>query len=466
MKSLSMHSRVAILFMVGLVVSATGRPAEAKSRRNVLLLIGDDHGGGDLGCYGHPLLKTPHLDRLAADGVRFSHAFATTASCSASRSVIYTGLHNHKNGQYGHAHAESHFVQQPFVETIFTLLRANGYRTGLIGKKHVLPEEKYRVDFEPKANPRDVAQVAELSGEFFRSSGERPFLLVIGFVDPHRTGNGFGNERKHRGEIEVRYDCQGVPVPHFLPDSPEVRAELAEYLQAISRMDQTIGRVLQALEHSGNADETLVLYTSDNGMPFPGAKTNVYDPGIHLPLIVRRPELRRRGLVNQAMISWVDFAPTILDWTGTKAPARYSLHGRSFLPVLEVEKPVGWDEVYASHTFHEITMYYPMRAVRTRKTKFIWNIAAGLKFPHASDLFASSTWQSVLLRDAEMLGSRSVTKYLHRDEYELYDLEKDPRELVNRANDPAYAALRKELAAKLKDFQRKTDDPWIVRYTY
>jgi N-sulfoglucosamine sulfohydrolase len=462
MDSFTRTACVALLAGVLVVPSAL-----AAQGRSVLLLISDDQGMGDAGCYGHRLLKTPNIDRLASQGVRFTHAFATTASCSASRSVIYTGLHNHFNGQYGHAHAEHHFVQRPHVETVFMMLKAAGYQTGLIGKKHVLPDEKYSTDFEPAVNARDVTRMAELAGEFFRSAGDKPFFLVVGFADPHRAAKGFGNDGRFRGTKPVVYDPATIPVPYWLPDQPEVRTELAEYYQAISRMDDGIGKVLAQLDSAGKTDQTLVLYTSDNGMPFPGAKTNVYEPGIRLPFIVRSPK-HRRGIVNPAMVSFVDIVPTVLDWTGVKGPAKYRLHGRSFLSILDREQPVpvDWDEVYASHTFHEITMYYPMRAVRTRRYKYIWNIAAGLTYPHASDLFASETWQGVLRRGAEMFGSRPVQKYLHRDEFELYDLESDPEELHNLAGDRNHADVKAELAAKLKSFQETTNDPWIVRYKY
>jgi N-sulfoglucosamine sulfohydrolase len=459
-----MRTRIAVIAWLGLALVVSDG-AWAKSGRSVLLLVADDLGRDDLSCYGHPLAKTPNLDRLARAGVRFTHAFATTASCSPSRSVLYTGLHNHANGQYGLSHAEHHFVQHAFVETIFTLLRGNGYRIGLIGKKHVLPESKYAADFEPRVNPRDVQRVGELAAKFFESAGDQPFLLIVGFTDPHRAAKGFGNERTYPGETPVAYDPSQVPVPHFLPEEPEVRAELAEYHQAVSRADQAVGRVLAALEAAGKQGETLVVFTSDNGMPFPGAKTTVYDPGLRMPLIVRHPTRAKRGVVNHALVSHVDLTPTLLEWTETTGP-KYPLHGRSFLPILEEENPAGWEEVYASHTFHEVTMYYPMRAIRTRKFKFIWNLAAPLSFPPASDLFGSQTWQGVLRRKPTLYGSRPLQKYLYRDEFELYDVQKDPREIHNLANDPAYAQIRRDLAGKLRTFQEQTADPWAVRYKY
>lgn len=144
-----------------------------------------------------------------------------------------------------------------------------------------------------------------------------------------------------------------MTVPYFLSDKPDVRRELAEYYQSISRLDQGVGFVLDALKETKHAEDTLVLFVSDNGPPFPGAKTTLYDSGIHLPLIVSSPAQKQRDLTNNAMVSWIDILPTILDWTGVAAPP--ALTGRSVLPILEEEKPKGWDVVYGSHQCHEVT---------------------------------------------------------------------------------------------------------------
>jgi N-sulfoglucosamine sulfohydrolase len=216
-------------------------------------------------------------------------------------------------------------------------------------------------------------------------------------------------------------------------------------------------------------------------MPFPGAKTNLYDAGIHLPLIVRSPAQTKRGIVNNAMVSWVDIAPTILDWAGIKRSAGFAdasrptpasrqdvgatnLPGRSILSILEQENPQGWDTIFASHVFHEITMYYPMRVVRTRRHKLIWNLAHELPYPFASDLWGSPTWQTILRGNVKMMGQRPTDAFLHRPEYELYDLEKDPHELKNVANDPAYAPVLADLKARLRKMMEETKDPWVVRF--
>lgn len=433
--------------------------ATAESPRNVLLLIADDV-GLDLGSYGSKAVPTPNLDRLAADGVRFTNAFCTTSSCSASRSVIYSGLFNHTNGQFGHAHLPDHFRQYDDVETMFTLLARHGYRTGILGKLHVEPASLF--PSVAKAGPLDHRSPSDLAAttkNFLADAGDKPFLLVVGFADAHRARHGFDHERAIRGAILPELPKE-IPVPFFLPDLPESRRDLSGYYQAVGRLDQCVGSVLAALEQSGQGANTLVLFTSDNGMPFPGAKTNLYDPGIRLPLLVRSPTLARRGIENEAMVSFIDLLPTVLEWTGAPAPVRRPLPGRSFLSILDQTHPTGWDEVLLAHTFHEITMYYPMRGIRTRQYKLIHNLAYPLPFPHASDLFHSPTWRAVRAGKIPMLGARPTEQYLHRPEYELYDLAKDPRELENRARDPAYAEIQRNLAERVRAMQQRTRDPW------
>jgi N-sulfoglucosamine sulfohydrolase len=258
----------------------------------------------------------------------------------------------------------------------------------------------------------------------------------------------------------VKFDPKAVPVPYHLPDAPEVRAELAEFYQSVARLDHGVGLVLKVLEDAKKLDDTLVIFLSDNGTPFPGAKTTLYDAGVHLPLVVRKPG-QKSGVVCGAMASWTDITPTILDWAGVKPPA--SLPGRSLLPVLEQEKPVGWDVVYGSHQFNEVTMYYPMRMVRTRTHKYLLNLASGLEYPHASDLWGSPTWQGILKRGDKKMGQRPVEMYLKRPKEELYDLTSDPNELKNVAADPVQAKILDEMRAKLATWRKQTSDPWLVK---
>jgi N-sulfoglucosamine sulfohydrolase len=180
---------------------------------------------------------------------------------------------------------------------------------------------------------------------------------------------------------------------------------------------------------------------------------------------VRSPNVKQRGVVNSGFVSWVDLVPTVLDYAGVPPSGKPHLHGRSFLPILDQEKPEGWDEVYASHTFHEVTMYYPMRVVRSGKYKLIWNIAYPLPFPFASDLFESATWQDALKRGEDsMYGKRTIRNLVQRPQFELYDLDADPDEIHNLAGDDSHRTELVALKDKLREFQKRTGDPWILKW--
>lgn len=467
---------------MGALGAAAGLAGNVKSSRasgqrpNIVLIVSDDHGTDALGCWGNKVVKTPALDRLAGEGVRFSHAFCTTASCSPSRSVILSGLHNHANGMYGLQHTYHHFRSFDNVKSLPVHLTEAGYRTARIGKFHLAPEAVYRFETvlsEGRANNmkalgRSPVEMAEGCKDFLSSDDQRPFFLYFSTDDPHRGipfdtwpgPNPFGNrDGGYPGVTTESYRPDDVIVPPFLPETPECREELAQYYTSVSRMDQGIGRLLDILKRNGHDDNTVIIYISDNGIAFPGAKTTLYEPGMRLPCIVSDPTAGRRNTVSDAMVSWIDIAPTILDYAGA-FPTDYQFNGRSFRAAVGKEHPEDFDEVYGSHTFHEVTMYYPMRVVRNRRFKLIWNLAHELVFPFAADLLKSSTWQSVIRRGKTVYGRRTVDALLHRPRYELYDLEHDPHEVNNLADTPKLRPVLIDLLQKLDDFQRDTNDPW------
>jgi N-sulfoglucosamine sulfohydrolase len=449
-----------------LALALWGVPACAAepSRPNIVLLIADDL-GLDCGCYGNQVIKTPNIDALAKSGTRFVNGFASVSSCSPSRASILTGLATHASGQYGLAHADHNFYSFRSVQSIPRLLQQAGYRTGVIAKLHVQPPEVYPWDADlTRVNGRNVAVTAEQARKFMQESGERPFFLLVGFNDPHRAAKGFANDKQYKDVPVVKYDPKDVIVPYHLPDQPEVREELAEYYQSATRLDHGVGLVLKAMEETKNAERTLVIFLSDNGIPFPGAKTTLYDAGLHLPLVIRSPSQKQHGAVNQALVSWTDIAPTVLEWAGVKAPKE--MLGRSLLPILDQENPEGWDVVFGSHQCHEVTMYYPMRSVRTRAHHYLLNLAHELPYPHASDLWGSPTWQGVLKRNDTMLGQRSRAAFEHRPREELYDIGEDANELKNVAGDRRYADVLEEMRAQLRRWQEATKDPWLIKYRH
>jgi len=472
---------------------------------NIILFVTDDE-SPVAGCYGNTVIKTPNLDALAAQGVRFTEAFATTASCSASRSVILSGLHNHHNGQYGHTHAFHKFESFKSVAALSlpNQMAQAGYRTASIGKYHVAPEAVFHFDQYlpgPEGNP---VAMADNCKALFADPSEKPFFLYFCTNNPHRGGGQdksfpgkhkpdlFGNlpNQGHlEGVQEVFYDPAEVIVPAFLPDTPEARAELAQYYQSCSRVDQGLGRLIALLKETKQWPNTVLIFTADHGMAFPGAKTTVYESGLRVPFIVRDPRQEKQGLTNNAMISHVDITPSILDLADAYDPANRApksllplpkpahgenngpkmtrYHGRSWVPILPETNPAGWDSIDASHTFHEIQMYYPMRVVRDRKYKLIWNVAYHQPYPFASDLWAAATWQAQFEKGPQApYGARTVDSYIHRPQFELFDISSDPDETRNLADDPKFAATLEEYKGKLKEMQKRTNDPWIMKWRY
>lgn len=489
-------------------------PIIGAAERNIIFFITDDE-SPTLGCYGDSVAVTPSIDALAADGVIFNNAFATTASCSASRSVVMSGLHNHKNGQYGHQHHYHKFASFDNVVSLALprVLANAGYRTAQIGKYHVAPEEVYHFDTYLKGNGRNAVEMAESAKEFITdSSSDRPFFLYFGTSDPHRGGGRdqsskqelkpdlFGNrpnQESYPGVSEVFFDPKDVLIPHFLTDSIETREELAQYYQSCARIDQGVGKLVEILKEANLYDKTLFVFTSDHGMAFSGGKTTVYEGGLKVPFVVRNPYESKRGIVSNAMISHVDITPSLLDFAGgldteTNGPSAWvdpneywkkrgenlkenrdgghsfrSYHGKSWVPILGNPDAEHWKSVFASHTFHEIQMYYPMRVVRGKEYKLIWNIAHGLPYPFASDLWAASSWQAQFQKGPDApYGRKTVSEYIHRPQFELYDMQQDPYETRNLAFDPEFAGVLKTYQDKLKTFQKEMSDPWIMKWDY
>ncbi|TLX75626.1 sulfatase [Labilibacter sediminis] len=448
----------------------------AQQKPNIVLIVADDHGTDALGCYGNSVIKTPAMDALAMDGIRFNNAYCTSASCSASRSTLLTGKYNHAIGHYGHEHAFHHFSTFNKEKSLMHYLEKGGYRTARVGKYHLAPEKVYHFQEVFKANLRNPVQMANVCADFIADQSE-PFFLYYCTSDPHRDGktvdvayqpNSFGNREDgfYPGVIEQHYSPEEVIVPEFLPNTPECRAELAQYYQSVSRLDQGVGRLVELLKQQDVYDNTIIIYISDNGIAFPGAKTTVYEPGIKLPCIIKHQNQKHASTVSNALISWVDLTPTVLTIAGL-FPEKNSFHGKAFDKVLQDPDFSVQDEIYASHTFHEVTMYYPMRVIRDKKFKFIYNIAHQLDYPCAADLWESPTWQSVYKKgENSMYGQRKVKDYLHRSKFELYDLEKDPGEALNLAEKQNYQQLVEAFVVKMKQFQEDTKDPWIVKWEH
>jgi N-sulfoglucosamine sulfohydrolase len=449
-----------------------GSSQAAQPNKNVVLIVADDL-GLQLGAYGDKHGATPRLDKFAESAVRFTQARCTTASCSASRSVILTGKQNHANGQFGHQHMPANFHSYASVQSLPALLKKDGYRVARAGKLHVQPDTVYPFDTVygqklPGGGHNTVA-LADSVRPLLEEKSRQPFFLYFCPIDPHRAAKGFGNAPMP-GVERKKFDPAQITLPAFLPDTPAARAEWAEYLEAVNRLDQGVGRLLDMIDQTGHRNDTLVIFTSDNGPPFHGAKCSHYEPGVRLPMLIRQPDRDYQPGDCNALMTHADILPTILSFTGSPAPdpaAGYRLDGRSLFEwVKNPANPDFVQTVFLSHTFHEIQMYYPMRTVTDGRYKLIHNLAWPLEVPSASDLFESATWQDVHNRKLERFGARATDAVRHRPEWELYDLQADPNEVRNLAGDPNHARIQADFESRLQNFQKETRDPWLSKLRY
>ncbi|KAJ8916108.1 hypothetical protein NQ315_004475 [Exocentrus adspersus] len=482
---------VQALFSVFTVITAQ-RNAKDKPR-NVLLILADD-GGFEIGAYGNKICQTPNLDALAKNSLIFNKAFTSVSSCSPSRSALLTGMPSHQNGMYGLHQAENHFDSFSDITSLPKILKEHGIRTGIIGKKHVGPESVYPFDFAVTEENNSILQVGRnithiklLAREFLNNATE-PFFLYIAFHDPHRCGHTnpefgefcqhFGNGDTGMGLIPdwqpIYYQPDEIQLPYYIPDTWAAREDVAAQYTTVSRLDQGVGLILQELKDSRHSDDTLVIYSSDNGIPFPNGRTNLYDSGIAEPMFISSPlHKERRGQVTNSLTSLLDIVPTLLDWydikhedfSKTNLVESRALTGKSLLPLL-IKEPddTSSEAVFASHNLHEVTMYYPMRMIRTHRYKLIHNINYNSPFPIDQDFYLSPTFQDILNRTKNNQNTfwfKTLKEYYKRPEWELFDLKHDPEELNNIVKKNSSREIFEELKVKLLKWQNDTNDPWI-----
>ena len=420
---------------------------------NILLVTADDL-GLETGCYGDPYAITPNIDALAADGVLFEHAYVTQASCSPSRSSILTGLYPHQNGQLGLAH---HGYRMPDgLPNLFSILKEAQYRTGIIGKLHVAPEKDFPFDMDhrsPTMRTRDVRWVAEEAASFFEAEDSVPFFLMINYFDPHRPFTEEDNQIE--GIPETVQKPEDISTfPWLGVDTPDVLAEVATYYNCVQRLDIGLGMVLDALEKSGKQNDTLVIFIGDHGAPFTRAKTTCYEAGVKIPFIVRWPGKIQIGLRQSALASTVDILPTLLEAANITLPAPVA--GESLLALCRGEE-APWRETLATeYTAHAFEHYYPRRAIRNRRFKLIHN----LLYERPNPVPAIGPARLERTRPGSAWRQTYETS-VHPPEYELYDLEADPHEMINLASHPDYATYKNDLTNALRQWQESTKDPLL-----
>jgi len=441
-------------------VSAQGEAQE--SRPNILLIVGEDH-GCELSCYGDPVIETPHIDRLASQGVLFENGYVTQSVCSPSRSTFFTGLYPHQNGQLGLAtHQYGWFRSWP---TTYSLLKQAGYRTGLIGKTHVIPADAVEsfVDFrfQPSANfgKKNVAGYAVKAGEFFRA-GDKPFFMTVNYPDAH-----WPLQRQVDGLPTTQVDPATVQVMPYMGDAtPRLREIVRNYYDCMLRLDACVGQLLTQLAEAGKADNTLVVFIGDHGAQMARGKVTVYEGGMRIPYIVRWPDVARVAQRSQALVSTIDLLPTFMDAAQGQTPS--GLPGKSLRAVLQGRLDRAFREYLvcerncdaARHTF-------PQRTIRDARYKLIHSPVRDREDPAARyyRIHGASHWAGCLT-DSELAGASEQTKagyarWLNPPEFQLYDLHTDPHEWTDLSENPKHASTQQRLIEALRQWQNDTHDP-------
>ena len=432
----------------------------ALKKPNIVVYLSDDHGSEYLGCYGNAHIQTPHLDSIAEDGIRFTHAFTPTPTCAPSRSTLYTGLYPAQHGAMGN-HTACHAHLKALPDT----LRELGYRVAIAGKTHVKPETLF--DFEhiggflPKrpehrrkyrAEGLDTAPVERFLSSHRQENPDQPICLILGDSNPHVTW-----------EPNKIYDPDVLPLPPYIADTPIARNALANYYQDITTMDTRIGEVDNMLETHGYADNTLFIYTTDHGSEWPHCKWTLYDTGTRLPFIARWRDEITANTVSDAMISHVDFFPTLIDIAGGEPLG--NLDGRSFKEVLLGKQTIFRDKIFGTHTRDGNMNVFPQRCVRDTRYKYILNLMPENRWTtHFTEVEGipeshAEVWKS-WVKKAETDPQTAQLVYLtqHHPVEELYDVTADPYEFNNLAFRAEMRPILESMRADVRHWMQLQND--------
>ena len=441
--------------------------ASATTPLNVLIITTDDMSCDSVGVYGSKLKDiTPNMDRLAAQSLRFNHAFVQVGNCMPSRNVMFSGRYPHNN------HVEGFYeVRNPGYPVMSDLMKAGGYFTGIRGKvSHSTPYSPYPgwdlvLDTLPDGTPAQPKNVESyyLSTRHGIASAKKagkPFCLNINISDPHKP---FWNED---GKPEINkpsrvFTAAEVPVPRFLFDDPAVRAELALYYSSVRRGDDCLGEILRALKESGEDQRTAIIFLSDHGMPLPFAKTQLYFHSTRTPWMVRWPGVTKPGSVeDKHLVSGVDLLPTLLDIVGLPHPK--GMDGRSFAPILRGGSQDGREYVVTEYNENSGGNRHPMRSIVTKDFAYIFN-----PWSNGERVMATATKGTVTYRRMQALAKTDpkidarLTFFDRRVPEELYNYAADADALENLISRPEFKTQRDRLVSLLESWMVQTKDPML-----
>ena len=438
----------------------------APTQKNLLVITVDDMSADSVGAFGCPLPDTtPRMDRLAKESLVFRHAHVQVGNCYPSRNVMFSGLYPHNNG------AEGFYKVVNDYPTLTDLLNDAGYFTAIRGKaSHTTPHYPYAAWGKDLSNDtngskphiKDVPSygASVTAGIAAARKANKPFYLNVNISDPHKP---FWKPNDKYPASKV-FKAKDVPIPGFLFDHQEVRAELALYYTSVRRADDAVGSILDALDQSGAADDTIVVFLSDHGMPFPFAKTALWHHSTHTPLMVRAPGITKAGSENtQHLVSSVDFVPTFLDLLGLPHPKKQD--GASFAALIRGETAPGFDAVFKVYNENSGGIRNPMRAVQTKEFLYLWSPWSDGKLKFRTATTGTASYRTLRkLAPFDPTLSQRLALFDFGVPHALYHVTTDPNCLHNLAEDPAHAADLSSMQRRLQEFMTASDDHALTAF--
>lgn len=452
-------------------IFAQGKAVRDVSPPNILIVLADDLHWSDMGCMGNTQVRTPNIDRLAKEGLAFDAAFTSTAMCAPTRQQLLTGLWPMRSGAW-----PNHSGVYKGVRSLPHHLKPLGYRTAHIGKKHYKPKASY--PFEelgdvPKLQglPKQLPDLSKRVTTFIKDAGDEPWCLYYASRQPHRPFS-VGDPS--------RYPVDKIKVPPHLIDTPDTRKQISQYYAEVEMLDAEVGMLLETLNKLDQADNTLVLFTSEQGaahLPF-GGKWTCWDHGLKTALIARLPGTIKPGTRTNAMVQYIDIVPTLIDIAGGDAktadtgidhPTKDTrgFDGISFANVLTGKANTHRDTVYGIHTTNGIyngSKSYPIRSIRDNQWLMIWNLNADNEpfqnIFHGQDAGYWEDWREAAKQDPAI--AKRVAFYQHRPKFELYDIDADPHQLTNLAEDPKQTDRLSNMHTKLKAWMKSQGDEGLA----
>ena len=432
------------------------QPREAKNqeRPNIVIFVADDLLSTELSCYGGRNLETPNIDRLAREGVQFSHCFASEAMSVPIRASLYTGLFPAHHGSY-----QNHRGTFKGTKTVNEYMPEEGYRVGRTGKDHPGPKSVYVFDeipgFTVGCTDRKAPYTCDGIEEWMSREDERPFLLYVCSINTHAPWT-WGDPSE--------FDADKVIIPENCADGPEMREIMTHYLAEVRALDNEVGDVYKTLEKIGKLDNTIFMFFGEQGPQFPGGKWTLWYPGCHSAFIARYPARIKPGSKCDAIVQYEDILPTCIDIAGGKP--RPELDGVSFKDAMFGKTKKVRDYAYGIHNNYPEGDPYPIRSIRDKRYALIWNLTPDVQYVekhlmrvHPSVTGVWEAWEAAASRDERSKFWQQ--RFMYRPEFEFYDLEKDPWEEHNLIGEKKYARRIAKMKARLLTWMEEQGDKGV-----